>query len=115
MICAYLGSHALGGRAPAALLLEGSQSDLVSRSPEEEANCVRLAHFGEDAPLGVSGHCNFSTLEDLQFPSLLTTPNLIFSYLTRYTLVLPPLTSTAMLALSEDIQFIASNSHSHFS
>jgi hypothetical protein len=32
------------------LAFEGSQSDLVSRSPEEEANCVRLAHFGEDAP-----------------------------------------------------------------
>lgn len=55
----------LGGRAPAALLLEGSQSDLVSRSPDEEANCVRLAHFGgEGVP---KFHCNFSPLEDLQF------------------------------------------------
>jgi hypothetical protein len=41
-----LGCHGLGGRAPAALLLEGSQSDLVSPSPEEEANCVPLDHFG---------------------------------------------------------------------
>jgi hypothetical protein len=46
VISAYLGCHGLGGRAPAALLLEGSQSDLVSRSPKEQANCVPLDHFG---------------------------------------------------------------------